>query len=335
MKMPSMKKQANPDYPISKQLVNLFLVVASGLSVVVARHYFEAEMSNPNSSSGLPENFTFTTSLPSGGFLFTRPSPHINTAIHQNKNNSTNTINTINDVGSVLFLHSNAGQIHDWDTILNGFRNKKMTVHFLQYAGFGNAKNIRPSLKTISQDLREAWQVLKEMNPLDGGLVRKTDTNFGPYTEIIVIGYDLGGALVTQWLQEVPREEFPKGIILLNTPAGTRSVVSHVTEFPPLTNLFENGWSAQKGLQRYTNPDESLSNSRLVENTHNVAKANSDNVGYVCIVYTQNDFIVALEEAAKLEEWSAKRARSPLLLTRGNHFTSIGLNFWYWASNCL
>lgn len=377
-KIPKMRKQsAHPDYPTNKQIKGVFLIVVSILFVVVARHYLEATMLL-HPGAGRPENFVcircFTTHLPSGGFLFTEPSAHLNAAIEEmKKNNSTSVINDFN-IGSVLFLHGNAGEVADWTVILDGFRSKKMTVHMLEYAGFGNAKNgsIWSTPKSIRRDLREAWQILKEMDLLDGGLARKAgnigsareddnrrNTNLGLYTEIIVVGYSLGGAVVTQWLQEIPRQEFPKGIILLNTFAEMRAVVGHVTGFPSLVNLLENDWSAQKGLQHYTSPDFSFNPRHpklpllVIENPHNLhlqtaqkpnttkvdyTVENVDNdvkVGYVCIVHTQNDRIIPAGEAAQLAKWSGKRARPPLLLSNGDHFAAISRNFLQWTRHCL
>lgn len=354
------------DVEKAKLFRNLVIVlVIVHLLLSPSCRYFETAILLDPSNTGRAENFDcvrcFVTHLPSGGFLFTEPSAHLGTIIKNEKMSKNSTINSssITSISNILFLHGGTDDLTGWKTLLNEFRSKKITVHMLEYAGFGGSgkverKRISPTLVTILQDLREAWQVLRQMHPLDGGLVysagtvgQTTSRNLDVYSEIVVIGYALGGIVVSQWLTEVPTTEFPKGIILLNTPS-IRTVVGKVTGFSPLVHLFENNWTAEKGLRRYTGSDSKLLAPLIVENANNLyvsqvgipINSTSDSserikFGYVCIVNTQDDsHIIPNPEAAKLLRWSGKRARAPMETIWNDHFTS-GDHIWFWAWYCL
>jgi len=132
-----------------------------------------------------------------------------------------NTINSLlfkskNSRGVILYLHGNAGALHDWGMRAPLYTNNNYDILFVDYRGFGKNKNQLESEEMLHSDIQYAYDFLKT----------KYQEN-----KIIVLGFSIGSGLAAK----VAANNNPKALIL---EAPYYSFESLVHEIAPIVPCF-------------------------------------------------------------------------------------------------
>jgi len=140
----------------------------------------------------------------------------INIAVDEN-----NTLNSLlfkskNSKGVILYLHGNAGALHDWGMRAPLYTNNNYDILFVDYRGFGKNKNQLESEKMLHNDIQHAYNFLKTIYQEN---------------EIIVLGFSIGSGLAAK----VAANNNPKALIL---EAPYYSFESLVHEIAPIVPCF-------------------------------------------------------------------------------------------------
>jgi len=111
-----------------------------------------------------------------------------------------NTINSLlfkskNSKGVILYLHGNAGALHDWGMRAPLYTNNNYDILFVDYRGFGKNKNQLENEEMLHNDMQLAYDFLKT----------KYKEN-----EIIVLGFSIGSGLAAK----IAAYNNPKALIL-------------------------------------------------------------------------------------------------------------------------
>ncbi len=132
-----------------------------------------------------------------------------------------NTLNTLlfkseNSKGVILYLHGNAGALHDWGLRANLYTDNNYDILFVDYRGFGKNKNEIKNEKMLHSDMQQVYNLLK---------TKYKESN------ITVLGFSIGSGLAAK----LAAENNPKLLIL---EAPYYSFTSLVRKVAPLVPPF-------------------------------------------------------------------------------------------------
>ena len=138
----------------------------------------------------------------------------INIPVDQN-----NTLNTLlfkskDSKGVVLYLHGNAGALHDWGMRANLYTDNNYDILFVDYRGFGKNKNQIENEKTLHNDMQQVYAFLK---------TRYKENN------IIVLGFSIGSGLAAK----IAANNNPKSLILEAPYYSFEALVKKIAPFVP------------------------------------------------------------------------------------------------------
>ena len=132
---------------------------------------------------------------------------------------STNTLNTLlfkskTSKGVILYLHGNAGALHDWGMRSKLYTDNNYDVLFVDYRGFGKNKNQIENEKMLHSDMQHVYDFLK--------------TRYQENT-IVVLGFSIGSGLATK----LAANNIPKLLILEAPYYSFESLVKKIAPFVP------------------------------------------------------------------------------------------------------
>jgi len=138
----------------------------------------------------------------------------INIPVDQN-----NTLNTLlfkskNSKGVILYLHGNAGALHDWGMRSKLYTDNNYDILFVDYRGFGKNKNHLENEEMLHSDMQQVYNFLK---------LRYQENT------IVVLGFSIGSGLATN----LAAENNPKLLILEAPYYSFESLVNKIASFVP------------------------------------------------------------------------------------------------------
>jgi len=130
-----------------------------------------------------------------------------------------NTLNTLlfksnNSKGVILYLHGNAGALHDWGMRSKLYTDNNYDILFVDYRGFGKNKNQLENEKTLHSDIQQVYNFLK---------TKYQENN------IIVLGFSIGSGLAAN----IAANNSPKLLILEAPYYSFKSLVKKIAPFVP------------------------------------------------------------------------------------------------------
>ena len=130
-----------------------------------------------------------------------------------------NTINSLlfkskNSKGVILYLHGNAGALHDWGMRAPLYTDNNYDILFVDYRGFGKNKNQLENEDMLHNDMQHAYDFLK---------TRYKENN------IIVLGFSIGSGLAAN----VAANNNPKALILEAPYYSFESLVNKIAPLVP------------------------------------------------------------------------------------------------------
>jgi len=130
-----------------------------------------------------------------------------------------NTINSLlfkskNSKGVILYLHGNAGALHDWGLRAPLYTNNNYDILFVDYRGFGKNKNQLKSEEMLHNDMQYAYDFLK--------------TRYKE-NDILVLGFSIGSGLAAN----LAANNNPKGLILEAPYYSFKSLVHEIAPIVP------------------------------------------------------------------------------------------------------
>jgi hypothetical protein len=148
---------------------------------------------------------------------------------------------------SILLCHGNAGTALDFEPLLDKFATIYDTIYVVEYRGYGCSKS-QPSVSpaNLVDDLTEVVQLLESSN--------RAPVN-------VLLGYSIGGGVVSQWLTNLKDNTHLKQIVILNSFASIPQLVDeHVPMFSgPIKSAMQCQWNSAKALKRVLNQHPTLS----------------------------------------------------------------------------
>jgi len=147
-------------------------------------------------------------------YQFNAEFEEINIPVDQN-----NTLNTLlfkskNSKGVILYLHGNAGALHDWGLRSNLYTNNNYDILFVDYRGFGKNKNQLENEKMLYNDMQQVYNFLKTKYLEDN---------------IVVLGFSIGSGLAAN----IAANNSPKLLILEAPYYSFESLVKRIAPFVP------------------------------------------------------------------------------------------------------
>ncbi|NQY30935.1 MAG: alpha/beta fold hydrolase [Flavobacteriaceae bacterium] len=130
-----------------------------------------------------------------------------------------NTLNTLlfkakNSKGIILYLHGNAGALHNWGMRSKLYTDNNYDVLFVDYRGFGKNKNQLESEKMLHNDMQQVYDLLK--------------TKYQE-SHIIVLGFSVGSGLAAN----IAANNSPKLLVLEAPYYSFESLVKKIAPFVP------------------------------------------------------------------------------------------------------
>jgi len=138
----------------------------------------------------------------------------INIPVDQNNVLNTLLFKSNNTKGVILYLHGNAGALHDWGMRSRLYTDNNYDVLFVDYRGFGKNKNQLESEEMLYNDMQKVYDFLK---------TKYQESN------IIVLGYSIGSGLATN----IAANNSPKLLILEAPYYSFESLVKKIAPFVP------------------------------------------------------------------------------------------------------
>ena len=130
-----------------------------------------------------------------------------------------NTLNTLlfkceSPKGVILYLHGNAGALHDWGLRAPLYTNNNYDILFVDYRGFGKNKNEMKNENMLHQDMQHVYDFVKTK-----------------YQEkkITIIGFSIGTGLATK----LAANNKPQQLILEAPYYSFENLVSEIAPFVP------------------------------------------------------------------------------------------------------
>ena len=116
--------------------------------------------------------------------------------------------------GVILYLHGNAGALHEWGLRSKLYTNTGYDILFVDYRGYGKNKNTIENETMLHNDLQHVYNYLKTR-----------------YTEdkITVLGFSIGSGLAAR----IAAKNNPKQLILEAPYYSFESLVKDITPFVP------------------------------------------------------------------------------------------------------
>jgi len=132
------------------------------------------------------------------------------------KNNTLNTLlfKSKNSKGIILYLHGNAGALHDWGMRSKLYTDNNYDILFVDYRGFGKNKNQLESEEMLHSDMQQVYNFLK---------TKHKENN------IIVLGFSVGSGLAAN----IAANNSPKLLILEAPYYSFESLVKKIAPFVP------------------------------------------------------------------------------------------------------
>jgi len=132
---------------------------------------------------------------------------------------NTNTLNTLlfkseTPKGVILYLHGNAGALHDWGMRSELYTDNNYDVLFVDYRGFGKNKNQLKNEEMLYSDMQHVYDYLNS----------RYQEN-----DIIVLGFSIGSGLATK----LAANNKPKLLILEAPYYSFESLVKKIAPFVP------------------------------------------------------------------------------------------------------
>ena len=187
-----------------KRVKQLFILLISLYIIAMSFFYFNQE------------NFYFNPKTLTTDFQYNFDSKfeEINIPVDQN-----NTLNTLlftseDSKGVILYLHGNAGALHDWGLRSNLYTDNNYDVLFVDYRGFGKNKNEIKNEKMLHSDMQQVYNFLKS---------KYEESN------IVVLGFSIGSGLATN----IAANNNPKMLILEAPYYSFESLVNKIAPFVP------------------------------------------------------------------------------------------------------
>ena len=215
--------------------VFLLLLGLIAIGIFFIREIIEPRaMLYPSRTITHPKSCIVLNNLPSGGFLY-----EFGVTKTENENEKSKK--------TILLVHGNANSVLEVLTLADRLKKKekKDRILLLEYRGFGaSAYSQHPSPNQLVDDFKEAML-------------------FVPEEECIIIGFSIGGAVVTQWLQYT--DKMPLQIVLINTfadlPHLAWKTLRERTRLPLwlcgcILQVMKHKWNARQGLQRFIKKQE-------------------------------------------------------------------------------
>lgn len=135
-----------------------------------------------------------------------------------------------------LMTHGNAGQAADRDYVLARMSDRD-SLYVLEYPGYGRREGA-PSLESINQAAREAYELLRSQNP---------------GTPVCVLGESVGSGPACS----LAREGVPPDKVVLVVPFDSLAhVASRQFPFLPIRLMLHDRWDNVKALNGYSGPVE-------------------------------------------------------------------------------
>jgi len=189
-----------------KRIIGFFLIISSLYVISMAFLYFNQEKFYFHPKT-LATNYQYH---------FDTEFEEINIPVDKK-----NTINSLlfkseNSKGVILYLHGNAGALHDWGMRAPLYTSNNYDILFVDYRGFGKNKNQLESEEMLHSDIQHAYDFLK---------TKYKENN------IIVLGFSIGSGLAAN----VAANNNPKALIL---EAPYYSFESLVHEIAPIVPCF-------------------------------------------------------------------------------------------------
>lgn len=173
---------------IVKRIVQIGVVFFILYLATLVFFYFKQErfFFNPKK---LDSNYTYS---------FSEEFEEINIAVQDDIYLNTLLFKTENPKGVVLYLHGNAGALHDWGKRAHLFLNNQYDVLFVDYRGYGKSTGEYSNEQELFSDVQLVYDELNKRYPEE---------------QIILLGYSLGSGLAAH----VAANNKPKHLIL-NAP---------------------------------------------------------------------------------------------------------------------
>lgn len=138
----------------------------------------------------------------------------INIPVDDNNHLNSLLFNSTNPKGVILYLHGNAGALHDWGLRAPLYTDHNYDVLFVDYRGFGKNKNSIESEEMLHQDIQQVYNFLKS---------RYQEKN------IIILGFSIGTGLATK----LAANNSPQQLILEAPYYSFESLVNKIAPMVP------------------------------------------------------------------------------------------------------
>ena len=187
-----------------KRIKQLCLIL--GLLYVIAMTFFYVNQ----------EKFYFHPKTLSTDYQYNFDTEFEEVNIPVDKNNTLNSLlfKSKTSKGVILYLHGNAGALHDWGMRSELYTNNNYDVLFVDYRGFGKNKNQLQNETMLHNDMQQVYNFLK---------TRYQENN------IVVLGFSIGSGLATN----LASNNNPKLLILEAPYYSFESLVKKIAPFVP------------------------------------------------------------------------------------------------------
>lgn len=119
-----------------------------------------------------------------------------------------------NSKGVILYLHGNAGALHEWGLRANLYTKYNYDILFVDYRGYGKNKNSIESEAMLHQDMQAVYDFLK---------TKYSENN------IVILGFSIGSGLATK----LAANNSPKQLILEAPYYSFESLINKIAPIVP------------------------------------------------------------------------------------------------------
>lgn len=147
-------------------------------------------------------------------YRFPIPFKEVNLKTADNINLNTLLFTTNDSKGVVLFLHGNAGALHQWGLGAEQYINSGWDVFYLDYRGYGKSEGRIFSETQLVKDAQLAYDYLKDLYA---------------ESQIIISGTSIGTGIATQ----IAKNNKPKHLILNSPYSSLKSLIKEKVSIVP------------------------------------------------------------------------------------------------------
>ncbi|MCB0388426.1 alpha/beta hydrolase [Xanthomarina gelatinilytica] len=115
-------------------------------------------------------------------FEFEEPFEELNIPVAENTNLNAVLFKTENPKGVILYLHGNAGAIHDWGKRASLYLNNQYDILFVDYRGYGKSDGSYCNSEELFNDMQKVYDYTKTRYHEE---------------DIVVLGFSLGSGLAS------------------------------------------------------------------------------------------------------------------------------------------